>query len=178
MIINHENIKPLLEYIIDDALTYYEEETIEKIKDFEINLFPTEFIEKNVAGKYLYKKKQLWVFNTDKFNNEYILRTALHELAHHINYVVLGNLKHNEFFFADFSVLLHSALDFGLIKPFRLADDNITADRNEVKKILNNWKENNRSEEIRLLMPEYFVDEDEVFIKEPDFDEIVGTPLF
>lgn len=158
---NDFNIDKLLLILAKDSLPYKSSEEIKKIRDFEIYLVDNFLEEKNIMGKYYFRNHKIRIFGIPKVSRNYVLRTAIHEFAHHINYVLYGGTDHDENFFVEFERLLHSALDFGLLNIKELLSDEFTKDRERVKKMVESWenKEPEKYFEIRLKYPEFFLDE-------------------
>lgn len=158
---NNFNIEKLLIILAKDAFPFCTKEEFEKLQDFEI-YFLDEFIENNnIVGKYYFKNHKIRIFGTPMLNRHYIFRTAIHEYAHHINYMMNNGTDHDVNFFAIFTKLIHSALDFGLLCADELLSDSFTKDRDKVKIIVNKWENKNPEKffDIRINNPEFFVDE-------------------
>lgn len=84
MVFNDLNINKLLLILAKDSLPYQSSEEMEKIKDFKI-CFMDDFAEgNNIMGKYYFSGHRLKIFGTPKLSRNYILRTSIHEFAHHI----------------------------------------------------------------------------------------------
>ena len=165
MVFNDLNINKLLLILAKDSLPYQSSEEMEKIKDFKI-YFLDDFAEgNNIMGKYYFSGHRIKIFGTPKLSRNYILRTPIHEFAHHINYVIQGGTDHDEKFFDEFTRLLHSALDFDLLDVEELLSDTFTKDRHRVKAMVNSWKNKNPGKYflIRQDYPEFFVDEKKFF---------------
>ena len=70
---------------------------------------------KSRHGQYNSKNKTLRINNMSR-DNSHVIVTAIHELAHHIEYTMFGKLAHDDKFYRIFKELLESAVLLGYVK--------------------------------------------------------------
>lgn len=80
--------------------------------------FYIEVLDQNYRGKhgdYRPSTRHIRIMNTYRDENQLII-TSVHELAHHINHMQGNTDAHGKGFYANYEKLLHGTLDMGLVK--------------------------------------------------------------
>lgn len=132
-------IKKILEDIIDVAYAGEPEENLINYKKFCINIVGKEC--KGVSGWYKPTKRLIEVFNLSRGSNM-IVKTCIHELAHHIDQCRNGSSGHQAPFYKEYRDLLYAGLNMRIFTPEDVTTDNWANDRNKVAKIVEEWEPN------------------------------------
>lgn len=132
-------IKKTLEDIIDVAYAGEPEENLENYKKFYFNLIAKECA--TVSGWYKPQKRLIEVFNLSR-GSGLIVKTCIHELAHHIDQCRNGFSGHQKPFYDEYTKLLYASLNMKIFTPEDVATDNWSNDRNKVAKIVEDWEPN------------------------------------
>lgn len=74
---------------------------------------------KTKHGDYFAKTRTIRVFNLER-GSEAAIKTAIHELAHHVTLVRTGHLDHSSFFYDEYEKLLSAAIRMGILSFFDL----------------------------------------------------------
>lgn len=94
---------------------------------------------KSMYGYYKPKEKKIVVLNTYR-DDEDVLHTVLHELAHHIDYCNRKTSDHQKLFYDIYKKLLYAAMDMEIIhKDILLNVNSKASDYNKVKKIVSQY---------------------------------------
>lgn len=132
-------IKKILEDIIDVAYAGEPEENLINYKKFCINIVGKEC--KGVSGWYKPAKRLIEVFNLSRGSNM-IVKTCIHELAHHIDHCRNGSSGHQAPFYKEYKDLLYAGLNMRIFTSEDVTTDNWSNDRNKVAKIVEEWEPN------------------------------------
>lgn len=104
-----------LKQMLDDLVDYtFAEDS--KLRSY--HAFYIEVLDKNYKGRhgdYNFHNRHIRLMNTYRNENKLII-TAVHELAHHINHMQGNTDIHGKGFYANYEKLLHGTLDMGLVK--------------------------------------------------------------
>ena len=129
-------VKRILDDIIDVA---YKEESEQKRKFYKWFTIELEVKENSsYHGIYYQNKKLIRIVNLSNGTEE-IVKTCIHELAHHIDYCMHKKTGHQEPFYNEYRVLLYTALNMRILNKEHLFDNHISQDYNKVRKIVNAW---------------------------------------
>ena len=132
-------IKKILEDIIDVAYAGEPEENLENYKKFYFNLITKECA--TVSGWYKPQKRLIEVFNLSR-GSGLIVKTCIHELAHHIDQCKNGCSGHQKPFYDEYTTLLYAGLNMRIYTVEDVTKDSNSNDRNKVLKILDAWEPN------------------------------------
>ena len=127
-------IKGILGEIIDLA---YESEPnmLPKYKAFKFYVINKEL---SSAGGYYYPKEQkIELFNTSQ-GPKFLAKAALHELAHHIDFIKHKTTGHQKPFYEEYARLIYASMDLGILTREDF-DDNWARDKNKVKRIVEKY---------------------------------------
>lgn len=129
-----------LKYILNDLVDYaYKgDPRLPAYKRFYVEYLKKKLKTKN--GDYRAKDHRLRIF-TEGREDIAIIKTSLHEMAHHILYTQRGILRHDASFYAVYKTLLYAALDMGIFDKeaySRCMKD--SSDANKVMKMLKDYK--------------------------------------
>lgn len=145
-----ERIHKVLDDIIDVAFTDYEDtKRKERFHWFRLNILTKE--NKTTNGCYHPDTHTVDVYNA---SHNHLAKTALHEVAHHIDYCMHGSSGHQEPFYEIYEKLIWASLDMGILTK----DDfkNLySSDRNKVAAIIDRYKphpvEYQKDEEVSVM---------------------------
>lgn len=104
-----------LKQMLND-LVYYVYKDDPRLKAYKA--FYIEVVDKKYKGRhgdYNHALKRIRLMNTYRDENKLII-TSIHELAHHINHMQGNSDIHGKGFYANYEKLLHGTLDMGLVK--------------------------------------------------------------
>ena len=129
-------IKHLLNSIVDNA--YSGSKKIEDYKKFYVTMIDKDY--KSKHGDYERKTHKIRVFNLYRDDN-LIIVTTIHELAHHIDTVNRSMSNHDDQFYKVYKTLLYTSLDMGIFskEEFKKAVSD-SSDRNKVVKMIAGYK--------------------------------------
>lgn len=105
-----EEVRGLVEEIID--ATYPRQGT----KDFTVEFLAKR--DKKAHGDYSRDTAHIRIFNSFGKPKEHLIATLLHEVAHHVEYVLHGDTGHTERFYDIMHTLFSEAIDRDLIDYF------------------------------------------------------------
>ncbi|EMF0114773.1 hypothetical protein OUS11_001325 [Enterococcus hirae] len=101
--------------LLDNLLKKVVQETypdVKEYKQFHVRIVPKEL--KSKHGKYIQNDRQIEIYNLSRSPGANFL-TALHEVAHHIEAMDLGDTAHKDTFYSRFYPLVCTALRMGYI---------------------------------------------------------------
>ena len=104
-------LKQMLNDLVD--YVYKDDPRLKEYKSFYIDVLNKDY--KGRHGDYNRLLKRIRLMNTYRDENKLII-TAIHELAHHINYTQGNKDIHGKGFYSNYEKLLHGTLDMGLVK--------------------------------------------------------------
>jgi len=125
--------------IVAETYKDADEEKLQKYKKFHVELQNREL--KSKLGDYCMQTKAIRIFGLSR-DSKFIVRTCLHELAHHIDNMNRGTSDHSDLFYAEYRKLMYTALNMRILTPemFENADNNDnSSDKNKVMKMLDEW---------------------------------------
>lgn len=138
---NGYEIKKILDDIIRN--TYENEVTPEKLRNmFYYRVVLENKISKTRHGFYRPKERCVTILNLYRSETQLVC-VAIHELAHHVDYMFRGTSDHYKPFYVVFKRLLYTGLDMGLFTredAFEMKTD--AADSNKIKSMLLDYKPN------------------------------------
>lgn len=103
-------IQKYIETILKDILNIaYPQKGLE---NFILSIVPSE--RKSFHGKYLFKTKTIVIYNFSRGTHS-IIATAIHELAHHVNYILYNGKGHEAKFYDCYKKLMETAIKIGLV---------------------------------------------------------------
>ena len=132
----HWQTKKILNDIISEAYKNDTEEMQKRYKYFTVELLVKS--NNTYNGRYNPSKKVIEILNLNQ-STEAIVKTCIHELAHHIDYCKNHKTGHKEAFYQEYRTLLYTALNMRILIPDRLFDVRTSQDHNKVKKIVEEW---------------------------------------
>lgn len=101
---------------------------------------------KTKHGDYMGELRRIRIFNTESRSLTHLIKTSIHELAHHIDYCNRGNSDHSKAFYGEYRLLLFAALDLGLLDlTDALESARDSTDANKMKLILVEYMELGRA---------------------------------
>ena len=90
-------------------------------------------------GRYTYRNHKIEIFNTYR-DDEAIVCTTIHELAHHVDYCNRRKSDHQKEFYAEYEKLLFAALDMGIVNKYKFMETAKDAsDSNKIRKIMDRY---------------------------------------
>lgn len=95
---------------------------------------------KTIHGRYFSKNKKIEVFNLSR-PSEHIVTTAIHEVAHHIDYCLRNKSDHTKEFYEIMYKLLISALGMEIITIENILSESDNADKNRLIKYFGSIEE-------------------------------------
>lgn len=130
----------LKELLCDIVKQAYLENLNEKYLKFYIELSPKD--SKSMHGFYRYKDRHIVIYNTYR-DDEAILCTTVHELAHHVDFCNRGKSDHQKEFYEVYEKLLFTAMDMGIIhKEKFLLTNKDASDSNKIRKMMEKYHPN------------------------------------
>ena len=97
---------------------------------------------KSKIGHYRYDNHNIVIFNTYR-DDESIVKTTIHELAHHIDYCNRGESDHSPTFYAEYAKLLYTAMNMRLFNRDEFLEcERDSTDYNKVCRILDKYEPN------------------------------------
>ena len=144
-------IKGILNEIID--LAYENDKNISRYKAFRFYVVKKERSSK--SGTYYCEMQKIEVFNPS-LGARHLAKTALHELAHHIEYVKTGDTGHQKSFYEEYRRLIYASMDLGILEKEDFKDS-WSSDHNKVWKIVTEYVPNprKRKEKVSTLFKVY-----------------------
>lgn len=95
---------------------------------------------KSKNGHYEHTTHKIVIFNTYR-NDEHIIKTTIHELAHHIDFCNRGTTDHHPPFYEEYTKLLYTSLDMRLFNKENFIDSQIdSSDHFKVCAILEEYE--------------------------------------
>lgn len=136
-----KQVKRALVDIIIHAYPGSSNEEIKKYSDFVLRLLPDELASK--CGDYNPATQTLRIFGVTPEKTNQLVATALHELAHHMDYLRSGTTDHQRPFYEEYRKLIYSALDLGYIA---------------VANLINGTRGGSDGKKVRLIIADYIED--------------------
>jgi hypothetical protein len=90
-------------------------------------------------GSYDWQKKKVQINNLSQTPSQ-INTTALHNVAHHIDWVLHGKSKHDDDFYEIFHALLIQAMNMGVIRKEDLSNDLESVDSKKLRKTYDSFQ--------------------------------------
>ncbi|MBS6502199.1 MAG: hypothetical protein KH415_11315 [Clostridium sp.] len=125
-----------------DIIDYIYNDNKEEYKKFYIKIIPKEM--KSIHGRYTWNRRLIEIFNLSRPYN-HIITTILHEVAHHIDYVIRGLTDHKKEFYDIFYRLIIGALELSIISKNDIITETDSADKDRLEKhfgSIRNWEVN------------------------------------
>lgn len=95
---------------------------------------------KTIHGRYYTKTKKIEIFNLSR-PTEHIVTTAIHEVAHHIDYCLRNETDHTKEFYAVMYNLLISAIGMKIITKEDILSESDSADKDRLEKYFESIEE-------------------------------------
>ena len=127
-------IRNYLHDIIDVAYKDEPKENRDRYKKFYLSIETKEL--GTTSGMYYGDKHLIKVYSP---RLDHMVKTCLHELAHHIDLCRNGTTGHQKPFYDEYQKLVYASLDMGLCQPEEFYLDSSSADRNKVRKMVDNY---------------------------------------
>lgn len=138
------DLKQKLDVIIEYAYKDCDFPKKERFKWFSLKVSTKQL--KSKSGHYDLRKHEVVIFDATALEANNI-STLLHEVAHHIDYVMHKKTGHQKEFYEIFKDLIYAALDLKYIDLNSLKNmEHRNVDYNKIMKILDNYKENFQKE--------------------------------
>lgn len=136
-------IKEILNDILNDIVRYtYGADCNPKYYKFYVEISDKNCKSKNGHCEYANPCNKIVIFNTYR-EDESIIKTTIHELAHHIDYCNRGISGHDNPFYEVYAELLHKAMDMKLFNKEKFFDSEVDSrDRKKVERILESYEPN------------------------------------
>ncbi len=131
----NKRVKRILNDIIDVAFSDESDYMRSKYKDFTIRILDDTL--KTRDGKYDARAKALFVNNLYRGSGA-VIKTCLHELSHHVEFVKNGETGHQKPFYLVYRRLLYASLDMGIAKKSDFTDPG-SRDYQKVRSILEEY---------------------------------------
>lgn len=131
-------IKRYLNDIIDVAYPDATDNELRLYKGFYIYVTPQE--KKRSAGVYYPNERKIELYNA-RLGINHMLKCSLHELSHHLDYCINGEIGHRKPFYNEYRKLIYASMDMGIFTA-DVFDDNWSSDQNKVRKIVSEYKPN------------------------------------
>ena len=134
-------LKKTLDKIID--YKYKADSNYRRYKAFFINVSDKTLKSRNGQCSYGRRYSMITINNLRSREPEDVMKTAIHELAHHVDYVNRGHSNHKAEFYRIYRHLLYAAFDLGIVTPEAiLSCDRHSTDHNKVIKIVEEYRAN------------------------------------
>lgn len=134
-------LKKTLDKIID--YKYKADSNYRRYKAFFINVSDKTLKSRNGQCNYGKHYSMITINNLRSREPESVIKTAIHELSHHIDYVNRGHSNHKAEFYRIYRHLLYAAFDLGIVTPEAiLSCDRHSTDHNKVIKIVEEYRAN------------------------------------
>ncbi len=131
----NNRIKKILCDIIDVAYSDESEYMRTKYKDFTVEVTDNSLLSRN--GSYDPKTAHFSVCNLQRGSGD-IVKTCLHELSHHVDFVKNGRTGHQKPFYLAYRRLIYASLDMGITKKSDF-DTVGSSDSNKVFKMVEEY---------------------------------------
>ncbi len=131
----NQRVKKILDDIIDEAYKDESEYMRDKYKNFKLSIY--DVARQSSNGKYDYEEKRIMVNNLFRGTGD-VVKTCLHELAHHIDYMQNGRSGHQKPFYLAYRRLIYASLDMGITKKYDF-DTVGASDSNKVYKMVEEY---------------------------------------
>lgn len=89
------------------------------VSAFNVKIIPAE--RKSLHGKYTFNDYTITIFNLSRDTN-FIISTAIHELAHHVNFIINNKRNHGSEFYDCFKKLLYAGITIGAVDYNKLRE--------------------------------------------------------
>lgn len=156
------DLKKKLDKIIDYA--YKDDPKKEKYKWFKLNVLTRKM--KSKSGDYNIRTHAIRIVDTLDTKEGNNISTLLHEVSHHIDWVMHGKTGHKKDFYEVFATLIYAALDLNFVDCYDLRNmDFRNSDYNKVQKILDNYvphRQNNVQETYQVKVFNSYSQKDEL----------------
>lgn len=135
-----DTLRRHLDEIIDN-LGVEDPDVVRKYKNFKLEISDKNLRSRN--GAYFPKEMKIQITRHSQARNANNVKTALHELAHHLDHCDRNHSAHDKEFYRQYRRLLYSALDLGKISLDEMMEmAHTSSDYNKVMKILNEYVPN------------------------------------
>lgn len=142
-------VKKILNDIVEVA--YAGNPKLEQYKRFYVEISKKNL--KSKHGHYIASQHKIVIFNTYR-DDEAIICTTIHELAHHVDYINRGHTDHQGPFYKVYAELIYSALDMGVISETKFREtEKDASDSNKIRKIMDDY----HSKEIGYKVGQYII---------------------
>lgn len=120
------------------GIAYPDNDKLERYQRFFVQFINKDL--KSKHGDYHPTEKTIRVFNLYR-NDSTILKTSIHELAHHVDFINRGKTDHSIFFYEVYKDLLYAALNMQLLTAEEILKDNVdSGDASKIKLFLEEYK--------------------------------------
>lgn len=109
-----------------------------KFENFFLDIRPKEM--KTIHGRYYIETKKIEIFNLSR-PSEHIVTTAIHEVAHHIDYCLRSETDHTKEFYIVMYELLISALGMKIVSKEDILSESDSYDKNRLIRYFGNIEE-------------------------------------
>ncbi|MBO5552377.1 MAG: hypothetical protein J5966_10510 [Lachnospiraceae bacterium] len=135
---DYKNYKRILDDIIDVA--YAGDDKKDSYKKYRIYILPDEI--KSMNGDYNSRSRTIRIYNPSR---GHMHKTALHELAHHIDYCKNNTTGHKKSFYEEYRRLIYASLDMGILRKADFLhsesyDGSYASDSSKVEKMIREYK--------------------------------------
>lgn len=142
-------VKKILNDIVEVA--YAGNPNLDQYKKFFVEVSKKNL--KSKHGHYIARQHKIVIFNTYR-DDEAIICTTIHELAHHVDLINRGHSDHQDPFYKVYAELLYSALDMGVISEAKFREtEKDASDSNKVRKIMDDYQ----PKEVSYKIGEYMI---------------------
>lgn len=124
-------IRKYLNDIIDVAYKGEPKHKLNKYKSFRLQILTKELSSK--SGDYDYRYKMISIYNP---SGNHMVKTCLHELAHHIDNMNGNYSGHQKPFYIIYRRLIYASLDMGLTTTDEFYKDKSSSDRSKVRRMV------------------------------------------
>lgn len=134
-----------------------------KMSNFFVELVQAE--NKKKHGDYTYIKSKIRVFNLSR-EKKFIIKTSIHELAHHCDVNIRKKSGHDKEFYLVYKKLLETAIEMGKISWEEIQDSIFAADIEKLKKTVGDIEKTYKKEQDNNLEKYYIKIYNSFFIKD------------
>ena len=132
------SLKKKLDQIIDYAYRDFNDPKKERFTWFKLNV--SKIKKRGYSGTYNIQTHEIIVYDVIGTKDGNNISTLLHEVSHHIDWVLHGKTGHQKEFYEVFSKLLYAAIDLNMVSLNELRNmDHRNRDYNKVQKILSKY---------------------------------------
>lgn len=129
-------LKKTLCDIVDYA--YSDSPKLRKYKGFYVKVEEKKLRSKH--GDYNYATKTIRVFNITKRDDNFLIKTSIHELSHHVDAMNRGRSDHQKPFYEVYKKLLYAGLDMGIFNAENFCHGmRDSSDYNKVMKMIQGY---------------------------------------